>query len=144
MLQLMDSTGWSSAPLRRASLLSHARADGVCHYWSLPASSPTGGKPGRCSGARYPWRRPRGKIRSRTRLFFKNVSAVLSDRDRGFYHQIRSLLRWSNYRYQDRGEPGVEILQELYDQVRLDSIVVYILWAIPCLYPMYQVWGRGI
>lgn len=48
--------------VRRASLFCCVRADGVCHYWRLPAWNPAGGEAGRCSSARYHWRRPRGNI----------------------------------------------------------------------------------
>lgn len=95
---------WSLAPRRRASLFS------LCESWwsvSLPTPlcvEPSRRKTRQMQQRQVPPKETQGKhtYRHSTLFFFYDricSGGVLSDRDSSFFHQIRSLLRWSNYRY---------------------------------------------
>lgn len=88
----------------------------VCHYCSLPPLGPAGqnqadvaaGLPGGIEEEDSGETHVHSQAQSHTltaspsSIFFIECiccSGVLSEKDRSFYQQIRSLLRWSNYRY---------------------------------------------
>lgn len=101
---------WSLAPRRR-----WPHSSLVQSWWSVslltpPCVEPSGRKSRQMQQSQVPLKETQGKhththtpvLHSFFFFFYDHICSgggVLSDRDRSFYHQIRSLLRWSNYRY---------------------------------------------